>query len=415
MKKVPRSAIWMLGFLLFLAVFRDILANGRPLYCRIGGVGYWPGLRTIYADPNKPFDAPALRNLQLQYNQLEVWKTPSNFDEPPIYAPIPFSPGESSVAQMMPMAPPGSQHTGLPPRFKHWLGSDANGRDVAATLVSGARISILTGSLAMLVALLIGLTLGMVAGFFGDDRLKATRGQIIMLSIGFAVAFFLTCIAKIGWISSGKSVSYIIKSLFLFISILLIFNYLGSKMSKNTFLSKPVVLPIDMLIMRVGDVFSSLPRLILLIVMAVAFQELSGDPIWLMIGLIGALSWTGIAQLVRAELLRIRALDFVSAARGLGLSEWRVLTRHALPNAMRPIFIAFAFGAGGAVLLESYLSFLGYGGQGFKGISWGSLFGAENSSANPLQTWWVTLFPGMMIFILVLSLNRIGDALSDRA
>ena len=134
-----------------------------------------------------------------------------------------------------------------------------------------------------------------------------------------------------------------------------------------------------------------------------------------MIGLIGALGWTGVAKLVRAELLRVRALEYVSAARGLGLSEWQVLVRHALPNTLRPIYIALSFGAASAILLEAYLSLLGFGGQSFRGISWGSLFINENSSADPLETWWVTLFPGLMIFLTVLSLNRIGEALSERS
>jgi peptide/nickel transport system permease protein len=133
-----------------------------------------------------------------------------------------------------------------------------------------------------------------------------------------------------------------------------------------------------------------------------------------MSALIGAFGWTGVAKYVRAELLKVRALDYITAARGLGLSEWRVLWKHALPNTLRPIYISVAFGVGNAVLLEAYLSFLGFGGSSFKGVSWGSLFLNGNSTANPIETWWVTFFPGLMIFLTVLSLNRIGEALSDR-
>jgi peptide/nickel transport system permease protein len=204
------------------------------------------------------------------------------------------------------------------------------------------------------------------------------------------------------------------KSTGIFLLIMFIFNRLGSLLSRLPWLSKQLVFPTDIVIMRVAEIFSAMPRLILVIVMAVALRGLTRESIWLMIALIGAFGWTGVAKLVRAELLRVRALDYVSAARGVGMSEWRVLFRHALPNTLRPIYIVIAFGVGGAVLLEAYLSFLGFGGQSFRGISWGSLFINENSAGNPLDTWWVTVFPGIMIFLTVLSLNSIGEALSQR-
>jgi peptide/nickel transport system permease protein len=193
-----------------------------------------------------------------------------------------------------------------------------------------------------------------------------------------------------------------------------VFNRLGWGLRRVPYLSKRFSFPVDTLVMRMAEVFSSIPRLVLIIVMAVAMRGFTQATIWVMIALIGGFGWTGVAKLVRAELLRVRTLDYILAARGLGMSEWRVLLRHALPNTLRAVFITVSFGAAGAVLLESYLSFLGFGGQAFRGISWGSLFFNENSTANPLDTWWVTLFPGTMIFITVLSLNRVGEFLSDR-
>jgi len=113
---------------------------------------------------------------------------------------------------------------------------------------------------------------------------------------------------------------------------------------------------------------------------------------------------------VRADLLRVRELDFVTAARGLGLPETRILLRHALPNALRSTLIAFAFGVAGAVLLEAALSFLGFGGDEFRGKSWGSLL---NSARSYPTDWWVALPPGLAICVTVLALNAIGEALSE--
>lgn len=413
-KKLPRTALWLMGFLLFLSVFRDVLANGRPLYCRIGGHSYWPGLRSVFVAENDPYEAEALHKLQGRPNQFEVWKDPANFDAPPVYAPIPFSAGERSTLTVNAFARPGANHNGLGARFVHWLGTDSDGRDVAATVVSGARIALMSGALAMLVALSIGLSLGMIAGFFGDDRLKVGVVQLVLLLFGILIAWFYGFTARAYTLTVHGSTLEFWKSIGIFLLILLVFNRVGRGLQRFSGFSKRIFFPADLVVMRIAEVFASIPRLILVIVMAVALQGLTKESIWLMIALIGAFGWTGVAKYVRAELLKVRALDYITAARGLGLSEWRVLWKHALPNTLRPIYISVAFGAGSAVLLESYLSFLGYGGSSFKGISWGSLFLNENSSANPIETWWVTFFPGLMIFITVLSLNRIGEALSDR-
>ncbi len=412
--KLPISAFWILGFLLFMAIFRDLIANGRPLYCQIGGEIYWPGLRTIWVPENTPYKADALRRLQNSVHALEAWKSPSNYDFPPVFAPIPFSPGENSSLNTGVFEKPGSVHPGLQARFIHWLGTDAEGRDVAATVVSGARIALITGALAMAVALLIGLSLGMVAGFFGDDQWQVMRGQVLFFFLGLPVAWFYAVTVRSYALDTANAFVAIGHGIGVFLVVMFVFNRLGWGLRRVPYLSKRFSFPVDTLVMRMAEVFSSIPRLVLIIVMAVAMRGFTQATIWVMIALIGGFGWTGVAKLVRAELLRVRTLDYILAARGLGMSEWRVLLRHALPNTLRAVFITVAFGAAGAVLLESYLSFLGFGGQAFRGISWGSLFFNENSTANPLDTWWVTLFPGTMIFITVLSLNRVGEFLSDR-
>lgn len=413
-KKLPRTAVWLMGFLIFLSVFRDLLANGRPLYCRIAGESYFPGLRTVFVSEDEPYDAPALRKLQNIPNQLEVWKDPSNFDTAPIYAPIPFSPGEYSTQKVCAYVRPGGGHEGLDKRFVHWLGTDSDGRDVAATVVSGARIAMLTGTLAMAIALILGLNLGMIAGFFGDDRLKLNALKMLFYALALPVALFYGLIARSYVIATATSSLEWAKSIAIVVFIMWMSGKLTWFFRNHTFSSKTIVFPADLLIMRLAEVFSSIPRLIVVIVLAVALQGITKDSIWLMIALIGAFGWTSVARLVRAELLKVRTTDYIAAARGLGFTEARVLLRHALPNTLRPIYIVFALGAANAVLLEASLSFLGYGGISFIGVSWGSLFINENSNTNPLETWWVSLFPGLMIFITVLSLNLIGEALSDR-
>lgn len=414
-RKTPRIALWVLGLLLLMALFRDVLANGRPLYCKIGGKSYFPGLRSVFIDPDAPYRDSVLHKLQFTMNQYETWKNPANFDEPPVYAPIPFSPGEhsSDLSNAISFTPPGTLQPGLPSRFVHIFGTDVAGRDVAATVVSGARIALATGALAMVIALLVGLSLGMIAGYFGDEKLRIRRGTLLFAVFGIIIGWFYGFIVRAYAVQSGNAWEMLLSCL-IFLMAVLVFTLPGSYLSRKGWLSRSIKFPADQIIMRTSELFSSIPRLILLVVLAQSLRGSSGGSLWILIILIGALSWTGVAKFVRAELLRIRELEYVSAARGLGMPEWQVMWRHALPNAMRPVYIAFAFGAAGAVLLEAYISFLGFGGDSFKGTSWGSLFVNENGAANPLASWWITVFPGVFIFITVLSLNAIGEALSER-
>lgn len=396
-------ALWMVAGLLFLALARDFLANGRPLYCRIGGQTYWPGLRTAWQSPDHPYSDPLIDSIRIN----DLWKT-YPYDAA-VFAPIPFSPGEIIRRPPAELARPGSVHPGLKGNFRHWLGTDDRGRDVAAGLVSGARIALLTGATAMGMALGIGLLLGALAGFYGDDRLRVRRIRLWMLLAALPVAWFYAFIARQYLLKTEEGPSGILASVAIFAGILLIFNGLGWLFSKTPFGGKWITLPADLFIMRLAELFNSIPKLIFIIVVAALMP--ADQSVWLMIVLIGAMSWPGVARMVRADLLRVRELDYVTAARALGLSGARVLLRHALPNALRSTLIAFAVGGAEAILLESTLSFLGFGGDEMRGKSWGSLL--NSARAYPLS-WWVSLPPGLAICIIVLSLHTIGEALVER-
>jgi peptide/nickel transport system permease protein len=133
-----------------------------------------------------------------------------------------------------------------------------------------------------------------------------------------------------------------------------------------------------------------------------------GSWVWIIV-IIGLTQWTGIARLVRAETLRIKKQEYTESGRALGYSQWRLLLWHALPNALPPAIIAIAFGIANAILLESFLAFIGLG------ISpdhptWGTLL---NTGRQDPTAWWMALFPGLAIFLTVLSFNVLGDQLND--
>lgn len=129
---------------------------------------------------------------------------------------------------------------------------------------------------------------------------------------------------------------------------------------------------------------------------------------WVML-IIGLLRWPGVARLTRGEFLRLRDREFVAAARALGLSNGRIMARHILPNALAPVIVSATFGMAGAILIESGLSFLGIGPANCQ--SWGRLL----SEFRPYfdVAWWLSVFPGISIFVTVIALNLVGEGLRD--
>lgn len=155
------------------------------------------------------------------------------------------------------------------------------------------------------------------------------------------------------------------------------------------------------------DALLAIPRIVLLLVFAALWQP-GLQMVLIVLVLTG---WMGVARLVRAELLGIRRRDFVESARALGASPFRVLWRHALPNAMGPAIVAITLGVGSAILLESGLSFLGLGIQPPL-PSWGNMI-AEGREAIVIAPW-VALAPGLVLILTVLACTLLGDELRDR-
>lgn len=166
---------------------------------------------------------------------------------------------------------------------------------------------------------------------------------------------------------------------------------------------------VDSFLMRVTDLFIVIPLLALAAVLGKIAGNL-GDSILPLALVLGLLTWTGLARLVRGEVLTLREREFVSAARSMGAGSSRIVFRHLLPNAVGVIVVNATFGIAGAILLESSLSFLGFGVQPPES-SLGLLISQyQNAFASrPWLFWW----PGMLILVIALSVNFIGDGLRD--
>ena len=165
---------------------------------------------------------------------------------------------------------------------------------------------------------------------------------------------------------------------------------------------------VDSIIMRVTETVMSIPGYVMLITI-VAFI---GPGLFNSMLAIGLLGWTGIARLVRGQVLSVRAQDYVMAAQATGVPAKGIILRHVLPNTMAPIIVAASFGVAGAILLEAGLSFLGLGVQ-IPVPSWGQMINEARSPAIIQDYLWLWVPPGLAITLCVLSINFIGDGLRD--
>jgi len=163
---------------------------------------------------------------------------------------------------------------------------------------------------------------------------------------------------------------------------------------------------IENVLMRITDVAYAIPTLPLLIVLA---SYTGADPVSMAL-IIGGLSWMTTARVVRGEVLSLKEMAFVEAARSLGAGPWRILTRHVLPNALGPIVVGATLAVGNAIVIESSMSFLGLGVQP-PTPTWGNMLMDAQSSMT--TTPWLTIFPGVAILAVVLAVNFLGDGLQD--
>jgi peptide/nickel transport system permease protein len=164
---------------------------------------------------------------------------------------------------------------------------------------------------------------------------------------------------------------------------------------------------IDGVLMRFVDMMYSFPRLFLLILFGVFFK---GMTLPVIVTVLGLLSWMTTSRLVRATFLSLKQREFVEAARCIGARDRRIIFRHILPNSIAPIIVSATLGIAGAIIAESTLSFLGLGIQP-PTPSWGNMLKDAPSEMNMAP--WMAIFPGLFIFLAVVSINFIGDGLRD--
>ena len=415
--KKNKSAFYSFKILVALAtiaLLSPFIATDQPLFCKYKGVNMFPAFSVFNSCEIKD-EAGNVETIQYD---IADWK---RMDATAIiFAPIAYAPGKTDYDNADYVAPDGKQvfidkngnKIPIPSKFRHWLGTGKAGEDVCSGLINGIRISLSIGLISMTIASFLGIFLGSMAGYFGDHKLQTTRGSFWTMIFGFILAYYYAFSVRTYVIIDAFSISgfsvllQLIFSVLIFCAVLFVFYFLGKQIGKISLFSKRVFIPVDSIVSRTIEVLISMPLLILIISISAIAKEKSMINLMVIIGLT---TWTGIARLTRAEFLRISNLEYIQAAKSMGFNEFRIIVKHALPNALAPALIAIAFGVASAILIESSLSFLGVGVPPTT-VTWGSLL---NAGREQFSAWWLVVFPGLAIFLTVTIYNLLGEGLRD--
>ncbi len=394
--KIARWAYRLLKIMVFIALFGNFIANERPLVCKIDGQVCFPVLKQYAVDLG-------MTTWESKFFQKK-WRE-QNYDWV-LFPPIPYSYYSIDIKNANYKSPLQKQITPSW-KFHHWLGTDGIGRDVFAGMITGTRTALLVGILAMGVAGAIGIFLGLLAGYFGNFGFKITGVKLFFFLIAGVLGIFYSFIVRsYAYQESGFGANIFI-SLLIFLGIGISCWFIASLIERIApFFRKEITLPIDAIVLRMIEILNSIPGLLLLLSIVSVFQKKSILNIMVIIGL---LSWTGIARFVRAELMKIRQMEYIQAAKALGYSDRRTMWKHALPNALSPVMITLAFGIANAILVEAFLSFIGIGLPSDL-VTWGTML---NSTRQATYAWWLAIFPGSAIFITVTLFNLLGEHLES--
>ena len=283
----------------------------------------------------------------------------------------------------------------VPPLGIYLLGTDELGRDVFSRMLQGAWVSLTVGFVAVGLAVIIGVFLGGLSGYYGQSYIRLGPVVLVLLAIWMAM----------GWSRlSGVHLAIVATMAMFVIVAMLIRRREGS--SGPVSLLNAQLLSVDAIITSLIDIMLCFPSFFLILTV-VALLPASIYNIMIVIGLT---SWMGAARFVRAEFLSLREQDFVTAARALGVSDWRIIFRHMVPNAIAPVLVSATIGIAGAILTEAGLSFLGFGVPP-PHATWGNIL--SDGKNYLFDAPWLTIIPGAAILVVVLSFNLFGEGLRD--
>lgn len=285
----------------------------------------------------------------------------------------------------------------------HPLGTDGRGRDVAAILIHGSKTSLLLGFFASVLSILFGTSLGLISAYYGNKTLKVHPIQVFTFI--FLLVLFIFLAYESSWIAVDQkllfsSLHFALWSVVGIAAIFMIMKFLSKRFNGKYFI------PIDSIIMRFAEIFRAVPKLFLLLTV---ISFLHSQNLWTTTFLLGALGWSRILRLVRGEVMELKEQTYITNAKVMGLSDFRIISKHILPNVMPLLLVSMAFLISGNILIESTLSFLGLG-LPLDLPSWGGLL---RQSREDFGAWWLAVFPGLTITLTLFSLNILADSYNN--
>ncbi len=276
--------------------------------------------------------------------------------------------------------------------YRHWLGTDPIGRDVLAGLISGTNVALKVGLVAVALSMFIGIVLGFLSGYYGNKTLRLSWKQfVVLLPLSLLALFYLFY---------GSAMVKVVAAILLMVLLYSLRKY------ADKYRHSGISLPIDNMVMRSIEVINALPGIFVVLITLSIFKSQS---LWNVVLVIAFVKWPAFTRFFRAEILKIKEQDYIQSAQALGLPDWKIMKDTILPIAISPVIIASAFAIASAILMESTLSFLGIGLPPDL-VTWGSILTEARSH---FSSWWLAIFPGLAIYLVILLFNSIGDQLNN--
>jgi len=351
------------GLITVLGLFPEFIANDDPILLRNQGI--------------------------LECASCQEWFSEKEYQTP--------ASAETIISPLIPFDDRSLEPSGftlLPPLRKgaeniHILGTDSQSRDVLAGIIYGFRYAALIALISALIAGLFGITLGLLAGYYGNDNAYISYLEFILMTIILSVSLYIFWFSV--WIS-----------LFLAIITILVM----ARWRKHMKARRQFSLPIDQIIMKITDSWDSLPALFVLLGFITIMEQNNVFQLSVMIALF---KWPGFFRIARAEIVKHKDSDWIRTLKDLNIPNVQIMWKELAPILVVPISVHTAFAMASAVSIEATLSFLGLG-LSAEIMSWGALL---MEARQYFSAWWLVVFPGLSLTFFLFGLNKIAKQLQS--
>ena len=359
-----KVAVVLLLLWVLVAIFSPFIANNKPILAKNSEGWSIPAWSTSEVKASDVYTFQINPVISYRFNDLDL----ENSLKPPL------SHGKNGI---------------------HLLGTDKLGRDIAAGMVNGARVAFIVALFVISLSAVFGIFVGMLIGFYGDSGIqKNVLQQLLIVLLFVFLVYYL-----VHFFRDGVSFASLLP-----IILLIVVGYFGNQLLARIPIKK-YGLPMDIVVQRLFEINESLPGLFIILAFIAIITQSSLLSISLIITF---LMWMTFARHARAQALQIREEAYIASAKASGMTDLRLMVRHILPNALPSLLVVAAFACSGVILLESTLSFLGIG-LPLEEISWGKILAEARRTP---KAWWLAVFPGLAIFVVLYSFNTLGDFLS---